>query len=129
MTTKHEHVRTNLSRRSFLVGTGIVAAGLSGAIAGCAPKASTGATESAPAETGATKPAANAEDKVWELEAVGEPEETLTADIAIIGGGGTGLAAAIQAVDLGLKPIIVERLAGYGGSFIGTEGMTALESH
>ncbi|MDU5612911.1 MAG: FAD-binding protein [Slackia sp.] len=129
MTTKHEHVRTNLSRRSFLVGTGIVAAGLSGAIAGCAPKASTGATESAPAETDATKPAANTEDKVWELEAVGEPEETLTADVAIIGGGGTGLAAAIQAVDLGLKPIIVERLAGYGGSFIGTEGMTALESH
>ncbi len=27
MTTKHEHVRTNLSRRSFLVGTGIVALG------------------------------------------------------------------------------------------------------
>ncbi len=28
---------------------------------------------------------------------------------------------------MGLKPVVIERLSGYGGSFIGTEGMTGLE--
>ena len=29
---------------------------------------------------------------------------------------------------MGLKAVVIERLGGYGGSFIGTEGMTGLET-
>lgn len=29
---------------------------------------------------------------------------------------------------MGLKAVVIERLGGYGGSFIGTEGMTGLEA-
>lgn len=118
-----------LSRRSFLAGAGILTAGLAGAtLTGCGPQAKQG-EDKAP---NTSEPAASdvvVEENYWSIPELGEPTETLTADICIVGAGGTGTAAAIQAVDLGLKPLVIERLAGYGGSFIGTEGMTGLETH
>lgn len=132
-----------ISRRSFLAGVGIVGAGTAATLAGCAGPQVSGAsasaseadvsaaeaTASAAAEGTASVSAAPATDGIWAIKELGEPDETIQADVAVLGGGGTGLAAAIQAVDLGLTPIVIERESNYGGSFVGTEGMTALESH
>ncbi|MEA5018998.1 MAG: FAD-binding protein [Gordonibacter sp.] len=116
-----------LSRRSFLTGAGILTAGLAGAaLTGCGPQAK---SKDTPATTESAAGATIVEESYWAIPELGEPTETLKADICIIGAGGTGTAAAIQAIDLGLKPLIIERLSGYGGSFIGTEGMTGLETH
>lgn len=116
--------KSNLSRRSFLTGAGVVAAGIAGAgLVGCSPQENK-TTSSAPA----AESAAASTDDLWKIATLGEPTETIKADVCIVGAGGTGTAAAIQAIDLGLKPVVVERLAGYGGSFIGTEGMTGLET-
>lgn len=121
---------TNLSRRSFLTGAGVVAAGFAGAsLVGCSPS-SGGQTESQSTTetTSDTAAAASSENDIWSIAELGEPSETIQADVCIVGAGGTGTAAAIQAIDMGLKPVVIERLAGYGGSFIGTEGMTGLET-
>ena len=121
----------NLSRRSFLAGAGVLTAGIAGgALVGCSPKETepkAGETEPA----AASGPAAESTqvDAIWSIPELGEPKETIQADVCIVGAGGTGTAAAIQAIDLGLKPVVIERLNGYGGSFIGTEGMTGLETH
>ena len=69
---------------------------------------------------------------VWAVEELGEPAETLAAKLAIVGAGGTGIAAAIQAVQLGIAPedvLVIEKQPFTGGSFIGTEGMFAVGSH
>lgn len=125
--------QSNLSRRSFLTGAGLVAAGVAGAgLAGCAPQAQGGAEASKSADdlasTGEGDAAASAEADIWKIAELGEPTETIQADVCIVGAGGTGTAAAVQAIDLGLKPIVIERMDGYGGSFVGTEGMTGLET-
>ena len=129
--------KNGFSRRSFLTGTGIIAAGIAGAsLVGCGgqgksrdeAKAETSAAAEAPAAAEAASAAAETS-AIWAIKELGEPKETVTADVCICGAGGTGTAAAIQAIDLGLKPVIIERMSGYGGSFIGTEGMTALETH
>lgn len=123
----------NLSRRSFLTGAGLMAATVAGAgLAGCAPQAQPGdastPSDADLADTGEGAAAADAGNDIWAIKELGEPTETIQADVCVLGAGGTGTAAAIQAVDLGLKPVVIERLAGYGGSFIGTEGMTGLET-
>lgn len=118
-----------LSRRSFLAGAGILTAGVAGAaLTGCGAKPKSSESTAATEAGSATPNSASAKD-FWAIPELGKPAETLQADICIVGAGGTGTAAAIQAIDLGLKPLIIERLAGYGGSFIGTEGMTGLETH
>ena len=122
----------NLSRRSFLAGAGILTAGFAGAaLTGCGPQQTKEGAADAPAEGAETSAAAGnaADDAIWSIPELGEPKETVQADVCIVGAGGTGTAAAIQAIDLGLKPVVIERLSGYGGSFIGTEGMTGLETH
>ncbi len=121
----------NLSRRTFLTGAGVLGASLAGtALAGCGPQKQAAApAEASPAPTAEAASKTASVDSVWALPDVGKPTETVEADVCIIGGGGTGTAAAIQAIDLGLKPLIIEQLGGYGGSFIGTEGMIGLETH
>ena len=123
----------NLSRRSFLAGAGVLTAGIAGgALVGCSPKATepaAGSKETAAQNAASPSEGAEAADQIWSIPEFGEPTETIEADVCIVGAGGTGTAAAIQAIDLGLKPVVIERLAGYGGSFIGTEGMTGLETH
>ena len=126
---------SNLSRRSFLTGAGLVAAGIAGAgLAGCAPQAQDAEKPAAADDLAATGEgvgsagATTVEDDIWKIVDLGEPTETVQADVCIIGAGGTGTAAAIQAIDLGLKPFVIERMDGYGGSFVGTEGMTGLET-
>lgn len=121
----------NLSRRSFLAGAGVLTAGIAGgALVGCSPKETEPkAGEAEPAAASTAVEGTQTTDAIWSIPELGEPKETIQADVCIVGAGGTGTAAAIQAIDLGLKPVVIERLNGYGGSFIGTEGMTGLETH
>ncbi|MBR2835688.1 MAG: FAD-dependent oxidoreductase [Coriobacteriales bacterium] len=100
----------NISRRSFVASAA--------AVAGAAAVAST----VKPAEAKVISETSS----VWDLDPIGEPTEFLEADIAIIGAGGTGMACACQAKQLGLEPIVLEKREVTGGSFIGTEGLFAL---
>lgn len=119
------------SRRSFLAGAGILAVGIAGAgLAGCSPQQKGADAGNAATQSSDAGAASQTDDNaLWDIPELAEPKQTIQADVCIVGAGGTGTAAAIQAVDLGLKPVIIERLSGYGGSFIGTEGMTGLETH
>ena len=51
----------------------------------------------------------DASSSVWKLDDVGEPSETVFADVVVIGGGGTGMAATIQASELGLDVVLLEK--------------------
>lgn len=131
MTTLNQGV----SRRNFLKGAGIAGVAAIGAtaIAGCSPAGDTSATESSnAAEASASVPekaAHPANTDIWALEEVGEPTETMDADVCIIGGGGTGMAAAIQGTELGMNVVLVERASELGGAFSATEGMFGVGSH
>ena len=105
---------TTVSRRSFVAGAA-VAAGAAATVAALAPEA-------------AEAKIISESSSVWDLEEVGEPTEELECDIAIIGAGGTGMACACQAVQSGLTPIVLEKREVTGGSFIGTEGLFALDT-
>lgn len=119
-----------LSRRTFLTGTGSVVAGIAAtSLLGCSSGKTRETASSAASSTASTEAASEARtDAIWAIKDLAEPKETVKADVCIVGAGGTGTAAAIQAIDSGLKPVVIERLNGYGGSFIGTEGMTGLET-
>lgn len=62
-------------------------------------------------------------------EELGEPSETISCDLCVVGGGGTGLAAGIQAQQLGVDVVVLEKKNSTGGSFIGSEGLFAVGSH
>ena len=49
-------------------------------------------------------------------------------DIAIIGGGGTGLAAAVAAAEKGARVVVLEKRRAFGGNAIMAEGLFATES-
>lgn len=119
-----------LSRRTFLTGTGSVVAGIAAtSLLGCSSGKTRETASSAASSTAGTEAASETQtDAIWAIKDLAEPKETVKADVCIVGAGGTGTAAAIQAIDSGLKPVVIERLNGYGGSFIGTEGMTGLET-
>ena len=108
-----ENVASQMSRRMFVAGT--AAAGVAGAALGGARLAR--ANEAAEAAG------------PWALEELGEPTETIDVDMCVLGAGGTGLAAAIQATQLGLDVVVLEKQAMVGGSFVGTEGLFAVGSH
>lgn len=108
-----ENVASQMSRRMFVAGT--AAAGVAGAALGGARLAR--AAEAAEAAG------------PWALEELGEPTETIDVDMCVLGAGGTGLAAAIQATQLGLDVVVLEKQAMVGGSFVGTEGLFAVGSH
>ena len=108
-----ENVASQMSRRMFVAGTaaaGVAGAALSGARLARADEAAEAAGP-------------------WALEELGEPTETIDVDMCVLGAGGTGLAAAIQATQLGLDVVVLEKQAMVGGSFVGTEGLFAVGSH
>lgn len=125
---KRKPQSTNLSRRSFVASAGAIGAGALFGLTSCAPRSGDDTTSVATEGTQPPESSTTSIDGVWSLDPIGEAEETITADICIIGGGGTGLAAATQSAELGLKPIIIEKLGGYGGSFVGTEFIHAVAS-
>ena len=53
---------------------------------------------------------------------VASAAEDVTADIVVIGAGGAGLSAAVQAHDLGAKVIVVEKMAMPGGNTVRAAG-------
>lgn len=55
-------------------------------------------------------------------------KENLRADIAVIGSGATGMAAALTAAELGAKVIILEKMHNTGGTSNFPEGMFAVET-
>ena len=86
---------TTVSRRSFLTLGGIAALGAGAALAGCAPKAPAKDL----AETGAEEAGA----------AMQTADETKECDIAIVGAGGAGMWAAVEAVRAGKSVIVIEK--------------------
>ena len=54
--------------------------------------------------------------------------QKLKTDFVAIGGGGAGLAAALTAAETGADVIVLEKLAGVGGSTSFAEGLFAAES-
>ena len=44
------------------------------------------------------------------------PVDQVSADLAIVGGGGSGLAAALEAAQRGLKVVVLEKTAKLGGT-------------
>lgn len=61
---------------------------------------------------------------------VDNTSEKLQADIVIIGGGGSGLTAAVAAIEKGAKDILIlEKYAKLGGNATQPEGLLAAESH
>ncbi|BAK43672.1 FAD-dependent oxidoreductase [Eggerthella sp. YY7918] len=126
-TTYQASTNSGMTRRTFLAGAGLVGAGTALGLAGCGPREQV-APKAEDANSEASTPNSQEVDPIWALDDVGEPTETIEAQVCIVGGGGTGLAAAIQCAELGLKPLVVEKMAGYGGSFIGTEFINAVGS-
>lgn len=121
----------DVSRRNFLKGVGVAAVAGAGAtaLAGCGSPSTSGSTAADAKATGALPAKADMPASVWALDEVGEPTETIEADAVIIGGGGTGLAAAIQATELGMKTVLIEKAGELGGAFVATEGMFGVGSH
>ena len=102
---------TEFNRRTFLKGS-VVAAVASGALlAGCAPQQQTAASEQQTTAAESGKPS------YLTREPVGEPEETVSADFIVCGAGGCGLSAALQAQELGLNVILLEKKDVAGGTF------------
>jgi fumarate reductase flavoprotein subunit len=110
-------------RRAFLKGT--LAAGMATVaggtlLAGCAPTSvgNTGATGGAGTAGNAGGAETDAYVPSWmNRPALGEPTEIIQADFVVCGAGGCGLAAALQAQELGLNVILLEKKTMAGGTF------------
>lgn len=89
---------TTVSRRSFLTLGGLAALGAGAALAGCAPQAPSAAKL---ADTGEGDTAA--------ASAMQTADETKECDIAIVGAGGAGMWAAVEAVRAGKSVIVIEK--------------------
>ena len=112
-----------ISRRNFVTGAVLAGSLAAAGIAGCAPQNSA-AQAGAPTGSSSTE-----KDDPWAIEELGEPSETISCDLCVVGGGGTGLAAGIQAQQLGVDVVVLEKKNSTGGSFIGSEGLFAVGSH
>lgn len=64
----------------------------------------------------------------FELGYPGGPAEELFCDVVVVGGGGSGLSAAVRAAQLGAKVILVEKLEDFGGNSNLAGGLLATNS-
>lgn len=98
---------TNVSRRSFLAGAGMIGAALTATMAGCAPKTAAETTSqggsAANLATTGTPSFLNAPEPITDI------KETKEADLVVVGLGVAGVAATRSAAENGLKVIAVER--------------------
>lgn len=113
-----------ISRRNFIAGTVLAGSLAAAGVAGCSPR---GNEAKAGAPTGSTSSVD--QNDPWAIEELGEPSETISCELCVVGGGGTGLAAGIQAQQLGVDVVVLEKKNSTGGSFIGSEGLFAVGSH
>ncbi|HEY0209582.1 flavocytochrome c [Acerihabitans sp.] len=89
----------------------------------------TGATTQSEAVKKAVAKALAKSSKARLLDEGGSPSAPQTYDVVVIGGGGAGLAAAIQASDAGARVVIVEKMSTLGGNTIkASVGMNAAET-
>jgi len=104
-----------MSRRGFVASLGIMAAGATASLAGCAPSAPSDKNEMASTGAGAGVAAAGvaAEPASWDAEA----------DVVVIGAGGAGLAAAVAAGQEGASVIVLESAKMAGGNTVLSTGM------
>lgn len=116
-----------VSRRGFLKGVLATAgtAALAGSLPGCANSSSPDVDNLA---SSGSAPQSKYSGPLFEIGELAAPSETITADVVVAGGGGTGLGAAIQAAQLGLSVVVVDVGKAYGGSFVNTEGMSGVKS-
>ena len=92
-------ITKGLSRRSFLTLGGVAALGGAAALAGCAPQASSESKSgSAKGDDAAMKTA----------------DQTKECDIAVVGAGGAGMWAAVEAVRAGKSVVVIEKGANVG---------------
>lgn len=120
-------MKKGISRRTFLKGAATTAVGAAafGIINGCSPEATTTTPADTTAATVAdTTPAETMADTKDEFEVVG----TYTTDVCIVGTGYSGLAAAVQALELGMSVIGLEQFGYPGGGCCGVEGIFCLNS-
>lgn len=95
-----------------------------GLLAGAAALALAGGTPAMGAEN-STSDAGSSPDSTSDFAA----DETRDVDVVIVGAGVGGLAAGLQAAELGLRGVILEKLAIAGGTSSYAEGMFAIGSH
>ncbi|MBR2835625.1 MAG: FAD-binding protein [Coriobacteriales bacterium] len=58
-----------------------------------------------------------------------EPEEVFEYDLVIVGAGGSGLAAAVEAAETGASVVVLERMPYAGGGELGVEGIFGVNSN
>ena len=117
------------SRRGFLKGAGAVA-GLAAAagLVGCGSPSGSGSGSDAGAAAEAGQGGA-ASSLPYDLQAPAEVAETIDVEVVVVGAGISGLAATVQASELGLNVLCLEKAAGPGGNGSGTEGVFAIGSN
>lgn len=117
-----------LTRRQLLTGAAAAAATFAASsVVGCAPNAQEVSTDMAPAATSGIQvvPA----DSEWAMpDYVAVPDETLSADLVVVGSGMGGMTACLTAQERGLSVIVVERAAALGGGSAFAEGCFAVNT-
>ncbi|MDR1185152.1 MAG: FAD-binding protein [Coriobacteriales bacterium] len=110
-----EKSQHGIDRRVFLAGAGVLAAaGLVGAVSGCT------STE--------TDLNLGGDDAQTNNDVNYKTDETADCDVLVVGAGASGLAAAVQAAELGARVICIERQSEAGGNCIGVEGCFGINS-
>jgi fumarate reductase flavoprotein subunit len=118
---RENETEIGIDRRSFLAGTGILAAvGLAGTLSACSPQTAVSGDD--------TDAAAVATDNQGEPADLIPVDETQDCDIIVVGAGGSGLAAAVQASELGASVICIESQVVPGGNLNGVEGCFGIGS-
>lgn len=102
-----------ISRREFLKKTALASALGAGFLVGCSPQSQSVGGKDTP----------RVQDTPTAL-----VSETQNVDIVIVGGGNSGLAAAVQAAQLGAKVVVLESQGATGGNGYGTEGIFGIGS-
>ena len=99
-----------ISRRSFLQGAGValVSTAALGAL-GCAPST-------------------DGEAEVADQAVSYDPAEVIDVDVVVVGSGSAGVAATVQAAELGANTLLLEKRGSVGGNGALTEGMFAIGS-
>lgn len=92
-----ENIEKGLSRRTFLAFGSVAALGGAAALAGCAPQSASSADKAA------------ADSDANEAATMKTADETRECDIVVVGAGGAGLWAAVEAVRAGKSVIVVEK--------------------
>lgn len=121
--------KNSLSRRSFIKGASLSATAIAGlSLMGCSPQSGLESAANA-ASVDSADVSGSQTSGIWAIDSIDEPTETMECELCVIGAGGTGLAAGIQAKQLGVDVLCLEKKGATGGSFIGSEGLFAVGSH